>query len=861
MAVGSDIVTPELVGKHQFDELLDPSFDATHYAHELVRSRDTMELKADKISSIMTDLSATSSSLDARMRATVLGTHEQILEQVLGVASVDVTLEQVEDQVREIKQYMHALRTKIRVPYEQALEYTRQARNLQLATRHVRATSKFMQLVRRLAVQIPESGGRPDYALAALTLVDIERLVDTSDLCGIDVVDRALATEVTPRRQQTANEANEMLVGGMRRQHQSDVGSGLQILFNLGIISNAVDTRIQASIAALHTIITGRIDPRALHIGVREHNARATAIDGRDMVGIDTILWTRLEDMIDAVLASGLEVRVLERVLQRKRDVLRVDARVDASYLDVVASKLGDRVLALWWTKVVDTIAREIHASCDESSVVRQILTNNYPRLVQLFLPRLEPLLAARLGGVTSVRDLQSSVASVLIGDEDTGCAGDVDLAQSPNVRYSDWGMRVLWTRLLSVFEAEYVNKAASRMDDSVSRCFPAPPPAGLVDAQSTWAQRHNTKSDELQAVSTVPNRKLVASVVRSVGTELEMAKSDARLCTMVARAATRAISSFVATTKDRLLSVMDNPRVVDPCAATAHPMTRSVIGLINCVEALRVGISELCQPADQPLTAPAQSVLCTCRDELQTFIDAQSDVLLDAADRAISQALLDVDNSSLWSHAEHALQWLQTQVLEPLDPRRSSRVHTMTDSYLTLFVHTVCVTMPLAETAKLRLASELPQLEFACSQAASTMGVRVTGDAYKSVRQMRPLLFMTSRELAQVLGERSAEWSSVSELDLLNHVVCRVATEEEAACVPHELLGCSRREWLGCVAGSEFVESTDVCRNKEMLHLWDTRNLSASCRAVVCECLKRMLKHKLADDLVALIQAALSMK
>ncbi|KAJ2579260.1 hypothetical protein IWW49_006685, partial [Coemansia sp. RSA 1797] len=97
--------------------------------------------------------------------------------------------------------------------------------------------------------------------------------------------------------------------------------------------------------------------------------------------------------------------------------------------------------------------------------------------------------------------------------------------------------------------------------------------------------------------------------------------------------------------------------------------------------------------------------------------------------------------------------------------------------------------------------------------------------------------------------------------LDLLNHVVCRVATEEEAACVPHELLGCSRREWLGCVAGSEFVESTDVCRNKEMLHLWDTRNLSASCRAVVCECLKRMLEHKLADDLVALIQAALSMK
>ncbi|KAJ2659407.1 hypothetical protein IW148_004238 [Coemansia sp. RSA 1199] len=862
MAGGSDVATPESVGRQQFDELLDPSFDATHYAHELVRRRDTsLELKADKISSIMNDLCTTRDALDARLRAIVLGTHEQILEQVLGVASVDVTLEQVEDQVREIKQYMHALRTKIRVPYEQALEYTNQARNLQLATQHVRATSKFMQLVRRLGVQIPEGEGRPDYALAALTLVDIERLVASSDLCGIDVVDRALAMEVAPRRQQTMDEANEMLIGGMRRQHQSDVGSGLQILFNLGVISNAVDTRIQASITALHTLVAGRIDPRALHAGVREHNARATAIDGRDMVGIDSILWTRLEDMIDAVLSSGLEVRVLERVLQRKRDVLRVDARtdgmrVDASYLDVVAAQLGDRVLALWWALAVDTITAEIRSACDESSVVRQILTNSYPRLVQLFLPRLEPLLAARLGGVISVRNAESSVASVLAADGEIGYASDFDLAQSPNVQYSDWGMRVLWTRLLSVFEAEYVSKAASRMDDSVTRCFPAPPPAGLVDAQSTWSQRHNTKRDELTAVNTVPNRKLVASVVRSVGTELEMAKSDARLCAMVARAAARAIASFVAVTKDRLASVMSNPQVVDPCAASAHPLTRSVIGLINCVEALRVGVAELCQPNEQPLTASAQAVLCTCRDELQTFIDAQSDVLLSAADRAISSALLDVEDPSLWSRAEHALQWLQTQVLEPLDTRPSRRIHLMTDSYLTLFVHTVCATMPLTEATKLRLASELPQLEFACSQAASTVGVRVTGDAYKSVRQMRPLLFMSACDLAQVLGDKSAEWSSVSELDLLNHVVCRVATEG-AGVVPHELLECSRREWLGCVAGSAFVESASVCRNSEMQHLWDTRDLSVSCRAVIHECLNRMLKLKLADDLSALRESA----
>ncbi|KAJ2351330.1 hypothetical protein GGF43_004062, partial [Coemansia sp. RSA 2618] len=827
---GSETMSPESEGRVQFDELLDPSFDATRYAHDLVSRPDpTPILKADKITSIMAELSNRASQLEQRMQTTVLATHEQVLKQVLGVHGVDVALAGVEDQVREIKQYMHALRTKIRVPYEQALEYTNQASNLQLAMRHVRATSKFMQLERRLCVQLPghilEAGApangsalRPDYALAALTLVDIERLVRANDLRGVDVVEHALASRVAPRRQRTVDEAEAMLGSGMQRQHQSDIGGGLQILFNLGVLPGAVNKLVQGSIAELRKGIQGRVASKALHAGVREHNAQAKSMDGRDMVGIDSILWTRLEEIADAVLARGLEMRVLERVLQRKRDVLRFDAgaRGDASFLDVVAARLGDRVLALWWAAAVDAVAAELGAACGESSVVRQILTNSYPRMVQLFLPRLEPVLAPRLGGATSAQ-AANIVATVDPGSGalDAGDPADRDLMQSANVAYGDWGMRVLWTRLLGAFEGDYVRRAASRIDDAVARCFPAPPPAGLVDAQESWTQRHSMSArDELAAaVSVVPNRKLVASVVRSVGTELEMAKSDPRLCAMVARAAVRAVDGFVAATRDRLSGIVGNAHAVDPLAAPAHPLTRSAIGLINSVEALRAGIAELCGQQDFAVAtlkpsadrAPVHAALQKCRDELSEFVAAQSSVLLDAADRAIAGALLDSEDAASWARAEQAMQWLQAQVLEPLDARPAPRVLAMTDAYLALFVHAVCATVPLTEDARLRLTSELTQLEFACSQVSAAISTRLAGAAYQSLRLMRPLLFMSAAELTRVLDPRKGEWAHVPARDLLAHVACRVATEVPAAerMLLHNLLGCSRRRWLECMAAA----------------------------------------------------------
>ncbi|KAJ2799279.1 Conserved oligomeric Golgi complex subunit [Coemansia guatemalensis] len=1006
-----------------FGDFLGPHFEPLQYAQSLASEENGHDAstKADRIVQLMASLSTKAESLDGLMRHTIITSHEDLLRQIVGVKAVDSSLGQIEEQVREIKSYMHGLRTKIRVPYEQVLKYTNQSNNLQLAIAHVRATSRFMQLVQRLRVQIPDSAvvvvvaepskattsteARPDYALAALTLLDIEKLVSGSDLAGVHVVDRAMEQIVNQRRVQTIAEAESMIDAGMRRQHQSDIASGLQIMFNLGVLPTCVANRVRRHTVEWAEYVSGMLDPKAINAYVREHNDKATAVDGSDMVGIDSVLWKRLEAIVDGLLARGLELRVLERVLARKRDALpRFEVSVGVldgprsdnvtngpgtTFLDLVVGQLGDRVLAFWWGTAVNALAAEVSAACTESSVVKQILTNSYPRLVQLFLPKLEPILAPRFGGVVSIGGASGNSgplqgANVGLASSPTLVSGSLS-QQSSNISYNDPGPHVLWEKLLRRFESEYVAKAELRIEDAVQRCYPPPPPPGLLGAQESWGGRGApgragspagerrpdalADMDRMTAANVVPNRKLVAGVVRSISTELEMAKSDARLSGAVAKAALAAVELFISITGSKLSAITVNPSVLDPLAEPVNPLTRSYVGLVNAVESLRLGLGELCEQeyavVEGPLAWPARrrmsamtrrtsrqlsahssragsiaaaagdsrdassspgpieetssgsaavrQMLSRCLYTLSTFVDKQTDALLSTADAAIVDAIKEyvvaVDpNGSVvehqsddlvtgWSRIDRAMQWLQTQVLELLETDCQRRLCAMVDRYLFLYFRVVCLAFPLTESTRLRLTGEVTQFEFGCSQlvALASGSARTSkrvalpslGRSYQVLRLVRPLLFMSAKELARVIASRSsasaakesgAEWSRVPLLDLVDHTVCRVATDKYASDdvararrhMPYFLLGCTRRQWIDCVSAAcgdqnsavENVER-DICKNPSMQLAWNSgQDVCESCRNVLLESLKRLAENNQSSsdtqELVELIQATI---
>ncbi|PIA12740.1 hypothetical protein COEREDRAFT_90094 [Coemansia reversa NRRL 1564] len=1020
-----EVYTPETQYRHfedAFSDFLGPNFEPLQYAQSLASEENGHDDsdKADRITQLMALLASKAENLDGLMRHTIITSHEDLLKQIVGVKAVDSSLGQIEEQVREIKLYMHGLRTKICVPYEQVLRYTNQSSNLQLAIAHVRATTKFMQLVQRLRVQIPDTAvvvepsesmrsttTRPDYALAALTLLDIEKLVNGNDLTGVHVVDRAMEQTVNQRRVQTIAEAESMIDAGMQRQHQSDIASGLQIMFNLGVLPICVANRVRKRTVGWADYVSGMLDPKSINTCVRDHNKKATAVDGSDMVSIDSILWKRLETIVDELLTRGLELRVLERVLARKRDALprfevsvgvldgpRSDGAIagpGTTFLDFVVGQLGDRVLAFWWGTAVNALAAEVNAACTESSVVKQILTNSYPRLVQLFLPKLEPILASKFGGVVSI--------GTGVGDSESLHGANAGLApsphlvsgsslqQSPNISYNDPGPHVLWEKLLNRFESEYVAKAESRIEDAVRRCYPPPPPPGLLDAQESWGhrgvygrsgsptvsageQRSDMSADmeRMPVSNVVPNRKLVASVVRSISTELEMAKSDARLCGAVAKAAHAAIELFVSITEGKLSSITVNSSVLDPLAEPVNPLTRSYAGLVNAVESLRVGLGELCEqeyavvegplawsarrrlsamarrtsrqssahssragsiaavvgdgrvassspgPVEEAgsVSATVRQMLNRCLYALSAFVNKQTDALLSIADAAIMDAIkeyvVDVesdenttnyqndDSVAGWTRIDRAMQWLQTQILELLDVDCQKRVCTMVDRYLFLYFRVVCLTFPLTEGTRLRLTGEVTQFEFASSQLVGQasgsarerkkLALPSLGRSYQVLRLVRPLLFMSAKDLTQMVASRSsisanaessAEWCQVPLLDFVDHIVCRVATDIYAPDsvakarrhMPYFLLGCTRREWIDCVSAACEDQGSavknikrDICMNPTMQSVWNKgQDICESCRGVLLETLKRLAKNtQLSSDmqeLVELLQAA----
>ncbi|KAI8320903.1 hypothetical protein GQ54DRAFT_199427 [Martensiomyces pterosporus] len=1042
-----------------YSEFLDPQFDPMQYARRVVAREnalhsaaegDAEEAKAqpetadrrqnpsvsqtDEVAQIMSTLASRADSLDSLMKHKILSSHEELLRQVIGVKAVDSTLGQIEEQVREVKSYMHGLRAKIRVPYEQALMYTNQSTNLQTAIKYVRSTSKFIQLVRRLKMQIPDSaleqvspspsvgsdeasagketpdgqqargGPKPDFPLAALTLLDIEKLVGGGDLSGIGIVDDALLKVVARRRELTIKEAERILDAGMKRQNQSDIASGLQIMFNLGTLAATVASKVRQYTIDWSIYVTGKLDPKNIHAYVREHNAKATNIDGSDMIGITTVVWSTLESMVDELLGRGLELRTLERVLARKRDSLpRFDVSVGAldgrgdssstapaagtSFLDLVVGQLGDRALAFWWGTAVAALSNEIEEACKNSNVIRQTLTNSYPRLVQLFVPKLEHILSPRLGGITTVggATVMASSAFWQTGGMMTPRtpahhhSASVVTQSTSYVSYDDPGPLILWNKLLGRFEAEYVSKAASRIDDAVKRCYPPPPPPGLLNAQESWkrgtkgkqssgqangSQRGGgpTELELMAAVSVVPNRKLVAGVVRSISTELEMAKSDAKLRGAVAEAAAAAISSFVDITANKLASITVNPSVLDPLTSPPHPLTKSYVGLVNSVESLRAGLVELCEEefgiagalsprsarlrsigprsphppsaqssragsvaggsfaasggaaatANSVLLADAGSravavsaILDTCLRELGTFVSTQTSLLLNAADSGMVQSIINAEledspaqqpasaaEASMDSEGGGRLavfgtasQWLQSQILECLEADCQRQVLAMVDRYLRLYVRSVCLTFPLTEDAKLRLTGEVTQFEFACSQliAASSKGTKPKlsdiGDSYQALRLMRPLLFMDIRELSDAISKHSSldGWKHLSAADLLDHTVCRIATEYDdsganlGGHLPHSLLGWTKEEWVELVSAAE--DGGRAARYNPpairadappaiQLQMNGSRDLRLVCGAVFLEVLDSIAAHipEPSAELERLVQSAKDM-
>ncbi|KAJ1899942.1 hypothetical protein LPJ66_001797 [Kickxella alabastrina] len=475
----------------------------------------------------------------------ISGLQPHLLSQLLSVRQLDASLQQAEDQVREMKHYMHTLRTRIRVPFVRAQEFSRQNVALVRAQKMVASVGRVLMLVRRLRAQ-DGNGVAVDWPACAATLAEIDRVIaasrgsdDPDGLTGIVVVQQALDAEVRPRRAQALETAAALVDSGMQGQQRealaaassSDLGAGLLIWANLGVLPAKVATLVRRDAA--------------------DWAAYAAAVPLPS-----NGLWLGVGQLADELLARAMRVRGLERALARRRHdavgrfgtgaastASAASAGLDA--VDAVVVELGDRVLAFWWRAAVSALGARLLAPA-----VRPQLVGGLPRLLGAVCPTLE-----RLGGVATVKAVNSGIAT----DENAA-------------------VHILWDALLTPLAREYMDGVRARMRASVDRCVkPSTPPA----------------------------KKAVAALGRCIVAEVRLAEVDERLATEVVGAGRQALAEFMAAAEARMAQIPPDALVPQADGASSQADTAgatAAAGLLGAAAALRMSITECDRAADLPL-------------------------------------------------------------------------------------------------------------------------------------------------------------------------------------------------------------------------------------------------------------------
>ncbi|KAJ2718649.1 hypothetical protein GGI07_005659 [Coemansia sp. Benny D115] len=710
-------------------QLLAPDFSPLEHARELLRHIQASDTQ-DAFAQLSNTLSTAAHGLNLHLRHQVATpSHQaQLIAQISGVRQVDAALTQAEAQVRELKQLMHGLRVRIRVPHTQAQAYTRQAANLQRAAALVRGTARFVQLHKRLQTLVADSQDEavePEWTAVALVLRDIERTVVANGLTGVAVVDRETAQTLAPLRERAHRAGESLLAAGMQRGSTGDAAAGLAVLDALGELSTVVD---------------GIVRRRAAEW--------ATEVAAAPLTGAD--VWAGVSLLADAFLVHALQLRTLDSAMARRRRQNQLgataDGRLDSAAEEGSLPSTWDG-LAFWWRAAVAALAARLLAP-----PVRALLAASVPRLAQLLLPKLEPLLATG-----------QTIAS----------------SSNSNSNHRALQPTALWDALLAPLAQEHVRRARARMSSALSQCFSLRTTASQEDRSARQAR----------------------VAVRVMVSEVQIAAADRRLGAMVEEAAGEALQEALAGAQIRA-STLAASSALQPGAPPSDAL-REYVAILSAVFALRYELHSIDDtPSLAALTVDSAMLLARVLDNVSDRVTA-----------ALVAPQADIEA------AEGALQWLQSHILQGLRYNAvgpPEELCALVSHVLRLYVSRACLAYPLTEDAKLDAAASASRLEFDCSQIVKLEYLKesdaVAGSGYavySALRQLRPLLFMDAKQLAE---KPPAIVDVLRPVDLVNHIICRVATECGAS---KDLLPESILEWT----------------SKQMCEADDTRQLRAAQR------------------------------
>eukprot|EP00898_Chlorokybus_atmophyticus_P001187 jgi/Chlat1/2069/Chrsp17S02540 len=720
---------------------LEEQFDATKFA--------SAALAGGHAASAAAKLAEGIALLETELRTEVVQRHGDLLQQVTSLKDTENALGVVRNGVASIQAAIMRVRSDITEPYRQIKAKTAQLAALHKTVELLRHVIRLLRLSQRLRDLLGDGVEQrtTDLAKAAQLLHDANAIHGEADLSGVEVVEAESAWLADAGRQ-VRQQADELFRNGMESLNQAEVGTVLQVYYNLGELNTAVTSTVSRYSSQSGKAVHAALDANALSSttslgsvgpgGVRAVGAPAFGASGKWQ---DT-LWQRFTACTEKLHGAVVAVWHLQRVLAKKRDPI-----THICFLDEVV-KPGEPLLTeTFWRTIVDMLSRQLSRAFNESSMIRETFVNSYPKLVAL---------------------LHAMFSKI---QRDTDVKG-----VPPGVRPED---RDALARATVPYQTAYLTQSLSRLMDIVHAMFPGGS-RGVVSPE------------------------LLRKFLNRMHEEVDAVIAEPALTVLVVQGISKALFN---TAQKAEYQIATGPESRQVSAAISASQQRN-IALCNHMQEVYISASELAarlpEQAADALSVALENIYSIAEDAVtplfRAMIERLENCLLQLHEERFSgsqQQYADVDYATSVSpymeELQRAVLHFRKEFLshlssasQPTSVLYDTLLRQMATRLLLFFVRHASLIRPLSEAGKLRLARDTAELELVVAQ--NIYPVEKLGAPYRALRAFRPLIFLETHQL-----ESSPLLQELPASAVLHHLFTRGPDELQS---PHRRAGLTAAQY-----------------------------------------------------------------
>ncbi|XP_066448023.1 conserved oligomeric Golgi complex subunit 5 [Eleutherodactylus coqui] len=666
------------------------------------------------------------SQLDKELHVQVVARHEDLLAQATGMESLEGVLQMMQTRIGALQSAIDRIRIKIVDPYNKIVSRTAQLARLQSACDLLRRIIRILYLSKRLQGQL--QGGSREITKAAQSLNELDYLSQGVDLSGIEVIENDLLF-IGRARLEVENQAKRLLEQGVETQNPTQVGTALQVFYNLGALKDTITSVVDSYCTALDENINNALDIKVLtqtsQAVQRGAPGRAAMPQPGNTAAFRAALWTNMEKLMDQIYAACVQVQHLQKVLMKKRDPVS-----HVCFIDEIVKDGQSDILYTFWNAVTQILSSHFEKATTSSTFLKQAFEGEYPKLLRLYNDlwrRLQQYSQNLQGSFTSNGNSDFVPEIQQIEDDTKDVFMMKKLDHDPEKTLKD---------SLQPYEAAYLSKSLSRLFDPINLVFPS-------------GGRNTPSADELE------------SIIKTIASEMNVAAVEPNLCTAVSKNVAKTIQLFGVKSEQLLSTQGDASQVIGPLTEGQRrnvAVVNSLYRLHQSIEKVISSQSFLPEAAEKNIATAMKNIDNLMGNAVQPLINSVSDsveaIIITMHQEDFSGSVMnsgkpDVPCSLYMKELQGFIARVMTDYFRHFDCTEFvyDNTEAIAQRAIELFIRNASLLRPLGEGGKMRLAADFAQMELAVAPLCRR--VADLGRSYRLLRSFRPLLFQTSEHIA----------------------------------------------------------------------------------------------------------------